>query len=575
MLQRLFPDLTLSKLVRQTAVGGAVTLLIALIVYLAEGELTGFGFGLLVIGVLGVGAWILVAPDELRAWLSGRQVYYGTGTIILIALVIGVAVIGYSFVRDQSNVIDLTEYQTFTISETSLQAIRNLEASMAGIGLTPRIVGFYTREELRDQKAAEFLLRQFVEESDGFLELKFVDPELEPAEAAQYNYGTSPPGFRDVQWGPLYLGIFDEDDTLVTFENIGGFDERSVATALLRLAAAGQFKMYFITGYLEYSVDSESDLGLSGIYRALPRAGINVDTLELPTADEIPADASAIAITGAQVAFAEADVAKIARYIDRGGRMVILTDPPYADPLPPLDTNTFLLEDSPFSQYLWNEFGVRPSDNIISDQGAVWGGNEFNITPRLINTGAEIMANFEEIEILMALVRSIEVVEQPQTDTNQANYRREIMMLSSDVSFGETSLQSVSLENLANFTEGEDPAGPLTIGVAIRRANELNQELQPRVVIIGDTDWLTNLFLAPEDGSEPFAGNALLWNNIVEWLTQYSEIATIPAANRPDLLPIEASAAEQRRIQLITLVLLPGVVLGVGVLVWSYRRQLL
>ncbi len=575
MLQRLFPDLTLPKLVRMTAIGGAFALLAALIIYLVEDQLTGLAFVLLAAGVIGVGAWVLLAPDELRAWLSGRQVYYGTGTVILIVLVAGITVIGYSMIRDQSRVIDLTEYQTFTISDTSNQALQRLQTSLAGTELQARIVGFYPREELREQKSAEFLLRQFVEESDGWLELEFVDPELEPARAAEYSYGNTPPGFRDVQWGPLYLSIFDSQDNRITFENIGGSDERSVATALLRLAAAGQFKMYFLTGHLEYDVNMESDLGISGIYQALPPAGINVDELALPTVDEIPPDASAIIIAGAQVPFSEEDVAKIARYIERGGRMLILTDPPYVDVLPPLANNTFMLEDSPFAQYLWNEFGVRPRDLIISDRGSAWTGNEFNITPRLINTSTQIMANFERLEILMALVRSIEVVQSPEPGTNQANYNREIMLLSSDVSFGETRLQDVDRGNLGAFTEGEDIEGPLVMAVAVRKADELNQEFQPRVVIVGDTDWLTNLFLAPEDGSAPISGNALLWNNIVEWLTQYSEFATIPAASRPDLLTMQVSATEQRRIQVVTLILLPGLVLGVGVLVWSYRRQLL
>ncbi len=554
------------RLAQWAAIAGAIALLLTLLLYLAESRLTWLIFGLLATGVLSLGFWIIAAPDELRGWLSGRRAYYGTGSIISIIVVIGLAVIGYVLAERQHIVRDLTEYQIYTISQPALTAMDRLETRLATNNLTARIIGFYGREDLREQKATEFMLRQFIEKSSGRINLEFIDPLVEPLLARQFGYGTS-----GLETGPLYLAIFDTADERIAVEPIAGTNERAVATAMLRMAAAGQFKVYFITGHLEYETSSTSNLGLSGVYNTLPQAGITVEMLTLSQVDAIPDDATAIIIAGAQSPFSADDVAKIDAYIQRGGRMLILADPPYVDARPSaFGNNLFLLEDSPFNQYLQDEFGVLLREDLIADPGSSLGNDLFIVANRIYRS-AGVLANFERLEILFNLARSLEITREPSG--NQTHYVREIMLETSDQAYGETSLQNMERSQLTEYDAGADRSGPLVIAVAIRRFDETNQDIQPRVIIIGDTDWLTNATIRPEDGSQGVLGNILLWNNVVEWLTQYSEIAAIQPASRPDLLPIFVTDQQQAHIQLMTMVLLPGLVLGMGVLVWATRQR--
>ena len=216
--------------------------------------------------------------------------------------------------------------------------------------------------------------------------------------------------------------------------------------------------------------------------------------------------------------------------------------------------------------------GVRVTETLVSDQGSSI-RNEFNLAVTRINIGTEILANFERVGIQFPLARAIEVVgEITEANTNQALYQRDVMLLTTEQAFGERSLQDVDLSNLGNFDEDEDLSGVLYLAVAVRRINDLNQTNQPRLVIMGDTDWLTNGFIHPEDGSQGLVGNLLLWNNTIEWLTQYSEIATIPAVNRPDLFPLVVTDQQRTQIQIITLFIMPLAVLGIGILVWRIRR---
>ncbi|MCB9438068.1 MAG: GldG family protein [Anaerolineales bacterium] len=552
---------------RRMAVLGALALLAALIIYLAEDELNTVVFVLLVAGVVGVGAWMLLAPDELRDWLTGRQVYYGTGTAILTIIVIGFAVAGYSLAEQQNLVRDLTDAQIYTLDKTSVRALEQMESRLAFGGFTARIVGFYNREELRERKSAEYLLQQYAEKSTGLLTLEFIDPDIEPLMAQQFGYSPT------LDLGPLYLVIYNSSGNRVTIEPIGGPEEVLISTAMLRISVAGQFKVYFITGHLEYSAQSEAGLGLSGVYTTLPLVGINTDTLDITTAEAIPSDATTIIIAGAQLPYTDSDVEKIAAYMASGGRMLVLADPPYADPISMVSPNTFMLTDDPLNRYLWDEFGVRMREDLISDVSSSI-ENEFVIVPARIGPSAIMDDQLQSLAVYFTLVRSIEMADDLGALTStQAAYRRDVIYATSDDAFGETRLRDVNLEDEASFDADSDTAGPLAFAVSIRLVNELDSDIQPRVIIIGDTDWLTNDFIDPQSGIEGIPGNIKLWNNTIEWLTRYSEIASIPAANRTDLLPIIVTNQEQTRIQLITLVLLPGAILAVGVLVWGFRRQ--
>ncbi|PJF41880.1 MAG: hypothetical protein CUN55_11070, partial [Phototrophicales bacterium] len=514
-IQRVIPNFTIRRVAHTAAILGSIALLAALIVYLSESALTTPVFVLLVIGLGGLSIWLVLAPDELRDWLMGRQVYYGIGSFILTLIVIAIATVGYSLAVEQNVIIDLTETQNYTISQPSINVLENIEnrlrvlsaqAESAGIesDLHFRLVGFYTREQLRDQKSAEFLLRQYVEASTAGLRLEFYDPDVNPLLARQFGYSVI---FDNTQItsGPIFLALYDGDQ-LLTVENIGEPTERNVQNAMLRISLAGEFKVYFIQGQLEADITIESDVGYSAAALILRERGILVDTLRLQDVEAIPEDATAIVILGAQAPYSQAQVDKIADYIERGGRMLVLADPPYADSRDSTLPNRFMLEGDSFNTYLWETFGVRFRENLVADPASS-ARNEFILTGLRVNTGSPPLRDFQNVPMVMTLARSLDIVEQPTE--KQAEYVRSIMILAATSAFGERNLQVVDLGNLSEFDPNVDDAGDQVLATAIYRVNELEQEVQPRIILIGDSDWLANLYISPEDGSDGVLGNIL------------------------------------------------------------------
>ncbi len=590
-LRQAIQSLDLPKLSRWGAMVGAISLLIALIIFLVEEKLTNEAFAALIIGVIGLGAWFLIAPDELRGWLSGRQIYYGTGTVVVTVIFVGLVSSGYAVIQRQQITGDLTTYQKFTLDQVSLDAVNRLterinqaeQAALAAEGrdleITAKIVGFYPRDQLREREAADIILRQFVNEGKGNIEVEYIDPDENPLLATRYGYGLSSSDGSLI--GPLFLAIVDQDNNFYGFQPqpIGDPNERDIATTMLQFLVADQFTIYFVTGHIENQVTSEAGLGLSYAGNALNGLGITFQELDLAQVEAIPDDASAIVISSPQTDYSESDIAKIDAYIQRGGSMLITADPPYVDSTLVAGNNLSFLKDGLFNQYLWNEFGVRFREDLISDTFQSATGSEFNLLVQLFS-GHAAVANFPNTSPIFSLARSIETLEEvtegvPESDTNQVNYVRSPLLFSSDQSFAEQglpdadgvySLSRLNLDNPADYTDGVDIRGPLPVAVAIQVPLEDQAVVTPRIILVGDSDWMTNTLI-------PQAANSYLWQSFIDWLIGYAEVAAPPAATRPDLLPVTVSDQERSRIQLITLVLLPGLVLAAGVMVWGTRRR--
>ena len=86
------------------------------------------GYGGLAFGVLALLMWVLIAPEQAKAALTGRTARFG-GTSLLVTLVLLVALIGvYVIVRNLNLRADLTQTDTFSLSTESESAIQALAA---------------------------------------------------------------------------------------------------------------------------------------------------------------------------------------------------------------------------------------------------------------------------------------------------------------------------------------------------------------------------------------------------------------------------------------------------------------
>jgi ABC-type uncharacterized transport system involved in gliding motility auxiliary subunit len=130
----------------------------------------------------------------------------------------------------------------------------------------------------------------------------------------------------------------------------------------------------------------------------------------------------------------------------------------------------------------------------------------------------------------------------------------------------------------ADPAKGDIP-GPVSIGVATavpaptpepapalnaKKPDEEAPKPETRVAAIGDSDFISNAYLGVE-------GNRDLFMNVVNWLAQQETLIAIrprePADRRMTLTENKTTA-----ILLLSIFVIPGLVLGVGVYSWWRRR---
>jgi len=552
------PEMSSRRLALASAasVAGSLALVAAAVIYLLTGEVSTAVFLCVLIGVGGLGLWMAWAPGEFRAWIGGRQTRYGTTSVFVTILFAGL-VIAVTMLAGRANLTaDLTGVQRYTLNRPTLDTIEQVEAR----GFRVRLVGFFSGRTLREREQADLLLRQYDARGGDTIQVQYVDPDERPEVARAY-------GYQAGQDGSIFLVLLGADGQPLPTASprlIGPASERDITTALRTLVSAGRFKIYFTTGHGELDIRRTDDASISRLAVSLIDAGIAAEQLSLLDVlnTGIPEDASAVMIAGARARFTDEEVALLDDYLQRGGRLAIFTDPPLVDEGAAL-TNTFLEEGSPFSDYLWNEFGVRPRDALLI-QSAPYYTNEF--TPVISATLPHpLLALAQDQQVIMSWVRPFDLVAEPSE--RQRLYLREPLFASSSDSYGETALQELADTYRIEYNAGRDLSGPLVVGVTVRRAGESQLDASPRLVLIGDSDIVSNRFV------QNLPGNVWFWTDLVDWLTGYVQAVSFTPVSDTSLLNLVVSDQQRSTIAVITMLVLPGFVLALGAAVWWYRRR--
>ena len=93
---------------------------------------------------------------------------------------------------------------------------------------------------------------------------------------------------------------------------------------------------------------------------------------------------------------------------------------------------------------------------------------------------------------------------------------------------------------------------------------EAPKKPQMRLMVIGDSDFASNAAAGVQ-------GNSDLFVNMTNWLTQQEDLIAIRPRDSGDRR-VTMTADQQRRMVWLSLLFIPGLILGSGVYTWFQRR---
>ena len=345
--------ITRTQIGRAGSIVGGLAFIIALVLFIWQGELTAWGLAALVAGMAGLGLWMAIAPGDFQDWVTGRAARYGGNSALGTLIVIAVAIALYGWADAQNLAVDMTFPQNFTLSPATRDVLARLDRPV-------QLTGFYSPAAQAQRDRDEAVFHLFEAALGERFRVVYVDPMEEQVLAGRF-------GAAD---GSAFLTFVDEETGQPDLRAIVPVDlvdaqERAVANALLQLLAAGRFKIYFTAGHGEPDPADRSPDGLAFVFDGLVASGILAETLDPAVLNQgVPADATAVVIAGAGEPLSTNEVQAIIAYLEGGGRLFLAADP-RLDP-----RQTFMTADDPLRVYLADSFGLALRDDLVVDESS-------------------------------------------------------------------------------------------------------------------------------------------------------------------------------------------------------------
>lgn len=524
--------------------------LVALVVLLTQPTFGVVGYGGLAFGVLALLAWALLAPQQARAVLTGRTARFGgTSVVVTIIFLVALAAI-YTVVQGQNIRVDLTERDTYSLTEES-------RAAIAGIGADPtipqvKILAFYgaTQAGLRDRDS--LLFDDYAQTSQGKITYEFIDPDRNPQQAGLYGVTRS---------GQIAVVALDENG-VPDSENavlVNFVDQAQLTNAILRVAASGEFHAYFLTVQDNLSADMSllkqnlvnrfdwtvEDVSLAQLTAPQSRFRLNDPSL----------DGQVVVIPGGSRPLADQELAIIRDYLENGGELIVMAG-----------TNlnlegTSLASAENFSAMLMELFGVQFNNDVVIDQTQAF---QTPLLPVATDLDSVSFITTNGIPtgqgaLIFEVPQSISIAEQLPPDVIVRPLVR-----STDAAYATTDLQRVLSGDIAQ--RDDDATGPFVLAASIE-----NTQTGARVVLFGSTSVASDSYtLFQNIDNLSVAFNSLIWaTNFDSYFNQIN----IQPRQRPQDAPLFADTQTLRNITFVTVGLLPFGILAIGIAVWWVNRE--
>ena len=346
-------------------------------------------------------------------------------------------------------------------------------------------------------------------------------------------------------------------------ERVTSSQEQDLTNGLIKVLTGTQKKVYFVQGHGEKDTADSERAGYSTITEALGRDNYAVEKLVLAQQKDVPTDASVVILGGPRSDLLSQETDMLRRYLQKGGHLFVLLDPPEPD-----------AAAMPNVEGLLKEWSVDAGNNVVIDAsgvGQIFGGDA-SVPVAATYTQHPITERFNLLTAY-PLARSVS----PATTATEGRVAQTIIE-TSPRSWAETDLKSSG--EVALNPEAGDKAGPVSIGVAVTApaatdtaaptpvANTPEGEQPPkpesRLAVIGDSDFVANFALGIQ-------GNRDLFMNAVNWLAQQENLIAIRPRQADDRR-ITLTAERSRWIMLMAIFIIPAAVFATGAYTWWRRR---
>ena len=290
-----------------------------------------------------------------------RSVKFELNSIVSQIIVVAIVVVSVMISYQYSKRWDLTKNKVNTLSEQSINLVKNLQK--------PVNVYLFT-EQLSKKSSIENLLSMYQKNSKNF-KYTIYDPTKSPQKAQEFGVTSDPSLYIEAEGGKR--------------ERISELTEENITNAIARSLSVNEKIIYVLSGHGEATIDdtkASETTSLVLLKQALEKEVYKVLPLLLKETGKIPEDASAIVIAGPTSKYFPKEIEIIENYLKNGGRALILTG------------NEFPNENKKF----FDKYGFEFEDGYVYDKSSRMMGVDPSIAVILAVTPSEITTGFQNLK---------------------------------------------------------------------------------------------------------------------------------------------------------------------------------
>jgi ABC-type uncharacterized transport system involved in gliding motility auxiliary subunit len=474
----------------------------------------------------GATAFLVYVGSNLRvigAFFRKRSSRYGANMIAMIIMFSTIIVIIQAVSVRHSYRYDLTRNKRFSLAGQTSNVLRGLDKDI-------ELYGFFRQADAERSRATD-LFAQYTHHS-GRIRSELIDPDRKPGRAA--TMGVTDYGTVVIQCGNKR-------------EQVGRLSEEALTNAILKVTRDVVKVVYFVVGHGEKDPTSSGPAGYSIMRDAVESENYDVKTLSLFDEPAVPEDCHLVIVAGPTNDYFESETTKITEYLSSGRNALFLADPRVS--LPNIEK-------------VLAQYRVILEDNVIIDPYSRIFGAEYTV-PVVTQYVEHPITREIDVATFYPMSRSVRLAP-PGDQGVVAQY----LAQTGKSAWGETDLDGVRRGQAVR--DEADAAAPLAIAIIASKKYEdgapsATGSDESKIVVFGDSDFADN-------SAFRISGNADLLLNAINFLAEEKELLAIrPKEGLGDRLFLTAS--EGRFIFLVSVVLLPLSVIGLGTSVFVKRRR--
>ena len=401
--------------------------------------------------------------------------------------------------------------------------------------------------------------------------VEYVDIDRNPVRARQY----------DVQsYGTI---VFEYEGRI---ERVVSSSEQELTNGLIKAVEGEERTVYFVQGTRRSAIRrAASARGTARSSRRSSATTLAVETVVLAQAGAVPEDATVLVVAGPETDLLPAEADLLRAWLDRGGKLLLMLDPPETADEPGAPNLVALAAD-------WGMENRHRRRRRRQRRGAVAGNRRLGagggllpapchhrpvqpadrVSPRALRPAGggrrrgpdcRGLRGDEPAKLGGARPeragggRGWRSTRRPATSPDRSRSPPRLSMVVDDAADGDDEPEP---------GDGEDGGAAEAGGESGPEADpETGGTVEARLAVFGDSDFASN-------GAVGIQGNSDLALNALNWLAEQDSLIAI-RPREPEDRRITLTADQQARINWLTLLMIPGAILGAGVYTWWSRRQ--